>query len=72
MLMEGMHMKTELNQNTENNPNLTDIIPREQIIQKIDSYLTEEGLNIAKDDYCYLKIVGNHIEVGRAKIILEE
>lgn len=70
--MEGMHMKSEQNDNTKINPDFTDIIPREQLIQKINSYLTEEGLNIAKDDYCYLKIVGNHIEVGRAKIILEE
>lgn len=70
--MEGMHMKPEQNENTKINPEFTDIIPRDNLIQKINSYLAEEGLNIAKDDYCYLKIVGNHIEVGRAKIILEE
>lgn len=70
--MEGVHMKMDQNENTKINPDFTDIIPREQLIQKINSYLAKEGLNIAKDDYCYLKIVGNHIEVGRAKIILEE
>lgn len=65
-------MKPETDQSNKINPDFTDIIPREHLIQKINAYLTEEGLNIAKDDYCYLKIVGNHIEVGRAKIILEE
>lgn len=54
------------------NANFTDIVPREHIIQRINTYLGEDGINIAPDDYCYIKIVGNHLEIGRAKIILEE
>lgn len=65
-------MKPELSGNNEMRQTITDIIPRESIIQKIDLYLNDEGLNIRKDEYCYIKIVGNHLEIGRAKIVLEE
>lgn len=59
-------------QSTEINPGFTDIVPREHIIQRIETYLGEDGIKIEDDDYCYIKIVGNHLEIGRAKIILEE
>jgi hypothetical protein len=65
-------MKTEISGKYEMKQNVTDIIPRDSIIQKIDTYLNDEGLNIGKDEYCYIKIVGNHLEIGRAKIVLEE
>lgn len=63
---------TEPLQSGEINSNFTDIVPREHIVQRIETYLGEQGLNIANDDYCYIKIVGNHLEIGRAKIVLEE
>ncbi|PNX53684.1 MAG: hypothetical protein BV458_03245 [Thermoplasmata archaeon M9B2D] len=50
----------------------TEIVPRDHVVLKLDSYLSETGLNIKKNDYCYVKIVGNHLEIGRAKIVLEE
>ncbi len=62
----------EPTQSTEINPGFTDIVPREHIIQRIETYLGGDGVNITNDDYCYIKIVGNHLEIGRAKIILEE
>lgn len=65
-------MKTQEIENQEMNELITDIGPRDSIIEKIQIYLTEEPLNIRKDEYCYMKIVGNHLEVGRAKIVLEE
>lgn len=50
----------------------TDLIKREQLVDRIYTYLGNAPLNIGKDDYCYVKIVGNHLEIGRAKIQLEE
>ncbi|KYK22295.1 hypothetical protein AYK25_02530 [Thermoplasmatales archaeon SM1-50] len=50
----------------------TEIVPRDHVVLKLDSYLSEAGLNMGKSDYCYVKIVGNHLEIGRAKIVLEE
>ncbi|MFA5101585.1 MAG: hypothetical protein WC525_00375 [Candidatus Thermoplasmatota archaeon] len=51
---------------------ITDIVPSDNIVDKINFYLGEEGLNVGKDEYCYIKMVGNHLEIGRAKIVLEE
>jgi len=65
-------MKTEEIENHEMNQTFSDIGPRDMIIDRINSCLSDEPLNIGKDDYCYIKIVGNHLEIGRAKIILEE
>lgn len=62
----------EPTQSNEVNPSFTDIVPREHIVQRIEAYLGEDGVNIANDDYCYIKIVGSHLEIGRARIILEE
>jgi hypothetical protein len=50
----------------------TDLIKRDQLLDKITDYLSDEPLNLGKGDYCYVKIVGNHLEIGRAKIQLEE
>ncbi|VVB59881.1 Uncharacterised protein [uncultured archaeon] len=68
-------MKTEEIENheiNEINETITDIVPRDQIIERINSYLSDEPLYIGKDDYCYIRIVGNHLEIGRAKISLVE
>ena len=65
-------MKTEVIENHEMNETFTDIVPRDNIVERISSYLSDEPLNIGKDDYCYIRIVGNHLEIGRAKIILVE
>jgi hypothetical protein len=65
-------MKTEVIETREMNNNFTDLVTRDQIIDRLNAYLSDEPLNIGKDDYCYVKIVRNHLEIGRAKIILEE
>jgi len=63
-------MKTEEIENPEINETITDIVPRENIGDRINSYLSNELLKIGKDDYCYIRIVGNHLEIGRAKIFM--
>jgi len=63
-------MKTEEIENPEINETITDIVPRENIADRINSYLSNELLKIGKDDYCYIRIVGNHLEIGRAKIFM--
>jgi hypothetical protein len=50
----------------------TDLIKRDQVLDQITAYLSDAPLNIGKDEYCYVKIVKNHLEIGRAKIVLEE
>ena len=50
----------------------TDLIKRDQVPDRITAYLSNAPLNIGRNDYCYVKIVGNHLEIGRAKIVLEE
>ena len=39
---------------------------------RIITLIGEEGLNIGNGEYYYIKTVGNHLVVGRAKIILED
>jgi hypothetical protein len=68
--MEGVDMKTEEIENPEINETITDIVPRENLADRINSYLSNELLKIGKDDYCYIRIVGNHLEIGRAKIFM--
>ena len=68
--MEGRNMEIKVRENPE--VNQTYIIARDLILNKINAYLSTEGLNIGKDEYCYVKFVGNHLEIGRAKIVLEE
>jgi hypothetical protein len=65
-------IKTETIENVEMNEDVTDLVPRDQIFNRIDAYLRDAPLNVGKDDYCYVKIVKNHLEIGRAKIVLEE
>jgi hypothetical protein len=67
-----MEMKTELNETHEIDKSITDLVTPDQMVDRIYSYLSDAPLNIGKDDYCYVKIVRNHLEIGRAKIILEE
>jgi hypothetical protein len=63
----------EINEtNHEMNETVTDIVTRDNIAERINSYLSDEPLFIGKDDYCYIRIVGNHLEIGRAKITLVE
>jgi len=50
----------------------TDLLKRDQVLDKITAYLSDAPLNIGRNDYCYVKIVKNHLEIGRAKIVLEE
>ncbi len=57
---------------SDKNGTACDITPRSDLINRINEYLGGDGLNLQKNDYCYVKIVGNHLEIGRAKIILEE
>ena len=65
-------MKTERFENTEMNEGSTDLVSSDQIVNRISAYLSNAPLNIGKDDYCYIWIIGNHLEIGRAKIELEE
>jgi len=65
-------MKTEQFENHEIKDSFTDVVPRDMIVERINSLLSDKPLNIGKDDYCYIRIVGNHLEIGRAKIVLEE
>ena len=65
-------MKTEMIDTREMNKGITDLVTCDQMVDRISSYLSDAPLNLGKDEYCYVKIVGNHLEIGRAKIILEE
>ena len=49
-----------------------EIVTRDMLDDKINLLTGDQGLNIGDGEYCYIKIVGNHLVVGRAKIILEE
>jgi hypothetical protein len=64
-------MRVELKQDGPNQ-SCIDVVLRDLVARKLDSYLSKEGLNIGKNEYCYTKIVGNHLEIGRAKIVLDE
>jgi hypothetical protein len=50
----------------------TDLLKRDQVLDRITAYLSDAPLNIGRNDYCYVKVVKNHLEIGRAKIVLEE
>ena len=65
-------VKTDMIENTEFDKDVTDLVTRDQILDRITAYLSNEPLNIGRNDYCYVKIVRNHLEIGRAKIILDE
>ncbi len=49
-----------------------EILPLDMVEERLYSLTGNEGLNIGDDEYCYVKVVGNHLVVGRAKIVLEE
>jgi hypothetical protein len=49
-----------------------EIITRDLLNDRINSLMGKEGLNIDNGEYYYIKTVGNHLVVGRAKIILED
>jgi hypothetical protein len=65
-------IKTGTIEDDKMNEGVTDLVPGDQIFNRIEAYLHDAPLNIEKGDYCYVKIVGNHLEIGRAKIVLEE
>ncbi len=52
--------------------NVTDLVEADKVLEKINTYLRSPPFNIEKNDYCYIKVVKNHLEIGRAKIVLEE
>jgi hypothetical protein len=51
---------------------IADLVPCDQMHKRINAYLHDPPLNLEKGEYCYIKIVRNHLEIGRAKIVLEE
>jgi hypothetical protein len=65
-------IKTEKNENIELKKGITDFVTHDQLINRLNTYLGDEPLNIGNKDYCYVKIIRNHLEIGRAKIVLEE
>jgi hypothetical protein len=65
-------IKTEKTEVIELNKGITDIVTHDQLLDRLNTYLSDEPLNIGKDEYCYVKIVRNHLEIGRVKIILDE
>jgi hypothetical protein len=65
-------MKTDVIENHEMNKGITDLVTRDQLFDRLNAYLGDEPLNIGTGEYCYVKVVRNHLEIGRAKIILEE
>lgn len=67
-----MQMKTDVIENHELEKSFTDLVTRDQLIDRLNTYLSEPPINIGKGDYCYIKIVRNHLDIGRAKIMLEE
>jgi hypothetical protein len=50
----------------------TDIVTRDMLVDSINSYLSEDPLNIKDGDFCYIRVVGNHLEIGRAKVVMDE
>jgi hypothetical protein len=67
-----MDTKTELIENNVMNESVTDIVLGDHIVEKMNSYLSHESLNIGRNDHCYVRVVRNHLEFGRAKIVLVE
>jgi hypothetical protein len=65
-------MKTDVIETHEMRKGTTDLVSRDQIVERIMDYLNDEPLKTGNGDYYYMRIVGNHLEIGRAKIVLEE
>lgn len=49
-----------------------EILTLDMLDDRLYSLTGDEGLNIGDDEYCYVKLVGNHLVVGRARIVLDE
>jgi hypothetical protein len=64
--------KTEKTENIELNKSITNLVTHNRLLERLNTYLNDEPLNIGNKDYCYVKIVKNHLEIGHAKIQLEE
>jgi hypothetical protein len=65
-------VKTDMFDTLEMGKDTTELLSRDQMVDKIQSMLTQPPLNMGKNDYCFVRIVGNHLEIGRAKIVIEE
>jgi hypothetical protein len=65
-------VKTDMFDTHEMGKDTTELLSRDQMVDRMYSMLTQPPLNMGKNDYCYVRIVGNHIEIGRAKIVIEE
>ena len=65
-------MKTDIIETHELRKSTTDLVSRDQLIDRINDYLNNEPLKTGNGDYYYMRIVGSHLEIGRAKILLEE
>jgi len=65
-------VKTDMFDTLEIGEDTTELLSRDQMVDRIHSMLTQPPLNMGKNDYCYVRIVGNHLEIGRAKIVIEE
>jgi hypothetical protein len=74
MIKTGMDENREMWKDTTDyiTQGTTDLIKCDQVLERINSYLSDAPLHIGRDEYCYVKIVKNHLEIGRAKIVLEE
>jgi len=51
---------------------VTDIVEADKVLERINTCLRSPPFNIGKNDFCYIKVVKNHLEIGRAKIVLDE
>ena len=65
-------MKTDMIDTREMDKQPAFLFTRDQMVDKIYTILSEPPLSMEKNDRCYVRVVGNHVEIGRAKIILEE
>ena len=65
-------VRTEMMEDIEIDKGVTDLVKCDKVLNRINAYLSAPPLNIEKDDYCYVRVVRNHLEIGRAKIELEE
>ncbi len=48
-----------------------EIVTCDMIDDTLNYFLSDRALNLGDDDYCYLRRVGSHLEIGRIKIICE-
>ena len=56
----------------ETDETMIEVITRDSVLERINHYLGNKALNLKDDDYCYVKCHGNHLVIGRARIVLEE